>query len=160
MIMSFWLRLLIIAHSILIPLCWSKFSDDCNWTRTQNHSVRKRTLNHLAKLMSRTRFRVNPHSIVGYNLWRFLTFNCCWIIWFFINLYLYLYIHWSQRNILTVCPHWIFTHLPLFWSQPGEETTPKSHLRRYLKIWPFPPAVGYSPPRYWDRVYASFFLGA
>ena len=23
---------------------------DCNWTRTQNHLVRKRTLNHLAKL--------------------------------------------------------------------------------------------------------------
>ena len=25
---------------------------DCNWTRTQNHLVRKRTLNHLAKLAS------------------------------------------------------------------------------------------------------------
>ena len=25
---------------------------DCNWTRTQNHLVRKRTLNHLAKLES------------------------------------------------------------------------------------------------------------
>ena len=25
---------------------------DCNWTRTQNHLVRKRTLNHLVKLVS------------------------------------------------------------------------------------------------------------
>ena len=25
---------------------------DCNWTRTQNHLVRKRTLNHLAKQLS------------------------------------------------------------------------------------------------------------
>ena len=63
---------------------------DCNWARTQNHLVFKRTLNHLAKLakwlscvlctylyggidcmylvlvMSRTRFRVNPHSIVAW----------------------------------------------------------------------------------------------
>ena len=27
-------------------------SSDCNWTRTQNHLVLKRTLNHLAKLAS------------------------------------------------------------------------------------------------------------
>ena len=27
-----------------------KFRSDCNWTRTQNHLVLKRTLNHLAKL--------------------------------------------------------------------------------------------------------------
>ena len=27
-------------------------SSDCNWTRTQNHLVLKRTLNHLAKLVS------------------------------------------------------------------------------------------------------------
>ena len=60
---------------------------DCNWTRTQNHLVLKRTLNHLAKLTSwlscvlstylygafdcvlvmlRTDFRVNPHSIVAW----------------------------------------------------------------------------------------------
>ena len=59
---------------------------DCNWTRTHNHLVHKRTFNHLAKLakwlsceylsvrciwlylliMSRTRFRVNPHSIVAW----------------------------------------------------------------------------------------------
>ena len=61
-----------------------KQSRDCNGTRTNNHLVSKRTLNHLAKLtkmielsceyspirciwlyvliMSRTRFRVNPHS--------------------------------------------------------------------------------------------------
>ena len=26
------------------------FLSDCNWTRTQNHLVRKRTLNHLARL--------------------------------------------------------------------------------------------------------------
>ena len=25
---------------------------DCNWTGTQNHLVRKRTVNHLAKLLS------------------------------------------------------------------------------------------------------------
>ena len=64
---------------------------DCNWTRTQNNFVGKRTLNHLAKLtkwlscvseylsvqciwlyvlaMSRTRFRVNPHYIVAW-MWR------------------------------------------------------------------------------------------
>ena len=28
----------------------SRGLSDCNWTRTQNHLVRKRTLNHLAKL--------------------------------------------------------------------------------------------------------------
>ena len=68
---------------------------DCNWTRTNNHLVHKRTLNHLAKLakwlscvlstfmvyeyiygvwciwlyvliMSRARFRVNPHSLVAW----------------------------------------------------------------------------------------------
>ena len=27
------------------------FSSDCNWTRTQNHLVRKRALSHLAKLV-------------------------------------------------------------------------------------------------------------
>ena len=26
------------------------FMNDCNWTRTYNHLVRKRTLNHLVKL--------------------------------------------------------------------------------------------------------------
>ena len=61
---------------------------NCNWTRTHNHLVHKRTLNHLAKLVkwlscvvstylegasdrmffiiSSTRFRVSPHSIVGW----------------------------------------------------------------------------------------------
>ena len=29
--------------------CWLS---DCNWTRTQNHLVLKRTLNHLAKWLS------------------------------------------------------------------------------------------------------------
>ena len=29
---------------------WHSNSCDCNWTRTQNHLVLKRTLNHLAKL--------------------------------------------------------------------------------------------------------------
>ena len=29
-----------------------KINHDCNWTRTHNHLVRKRTLNHLAKLTS------------------------------------------------------------------------------------------------------------
>ena len=28
------------------------FNSDCNWTRTQNHLVLKRTLNHLAKWLS------------------------------------------------------------------------------------------------------------
>ena len=32
---------------------------DCNWTRTHNHLVRKRTLNHLAKL---TRFTLKRES--------------------------------------------------------------------------------------------------
>ena len=28
---------------------FEQFKSDCNWTRTQNHLVLKRTLNHLAK---------------------------------------------------------------------------------------------------------------
>ena len=32
---------------------------DCNWTRTQNHLIRKRTLNHLAKLNSAHSFKVS-----------------------------------------------------------------------------------------------------
>ena len=35
----------------VVQLEASKLSD-CNWTRTQNHLVLKRTLNHLAKLAS------------------------------------------------------------------------------------------------------------
>ena len=31
------------------------FLIDCNWTRTHNHLVRKRTLNHLTKLAKLTR---------------------------------------------------------------------------------------------------------
>ena len=66
---------------------------ECNWTRTHNHFVRKPTHNHLAKLtkwlscvvstdlyggfgcfiiMSRTRFRVNPDSIVAWMSWNSL----------------------------------------------------------------------------------------
>ena len=30
----------------------NSIDDDCNWTRTHNHLLRKRTLNHLAKLAS------------------------------------------------------------------------------------------------------------
>ena len=73
---------------------------DCNWTRSQNHLVRKRTLNYLAKLekwlscvlstylyyavncmfFSCTHFRVNPDSIVSrlyrsFPLWCFFTFS-------------------------------------------------------------------------------------
>ena len=34
--------------------CWFiRLNNDCNWNRTQDHLVRKRTLNHLAKLISR-----------------------------------------------------------------------------------------------------------
>ena len=33
------------------------FSCDCNWTRTHNHLVRKRTLNHLAKLALKLKLR-------------------------------------------------------------------------------------------------------
>ena len=68
---------------------------DCNGSRTHNHLVRKRILNHLAKLtkwlswivstylqciwlyvliISRTRFRVNVHSILGS-----LTFRLLWV---------------------------------------------------------------------------------
>ena len=32
-----------------------KVKSDCNWTRTQNHLVRKRTLNHLASVSLRTK---------------------------------------------------------------------------------------------------------
>ena len=35
---------------ILIPVHKNHNHCDCNWTRTQNHLVLKRTLNHLAKL--------------------------------------------------------------------------------------------------------------
>ena len=76
----------------LVGIVWS-FVDavlklsDCNWAWTQNHLVHKQTLSHLAKLakrlncfeclsvrciwlyiliMSHTRFRVNPHSIVAW----------------------------------------------------------------------------------------------
>ena len=37
------------------PKCIAR--SDCNWTRTHNHLVRKRTLNHLAKLASHLNFR-------------------------------------------------------------------------------------------------------
>ena len=68
--------------------CETGSLSECNWTRTHNHLVHKQTLNHLAKLakwlscvvstylygssdcygliMSRTRFRVNPNSIVAW----------------------------------------------------------------------------------------------
>ena len=38
----------------LLPLSRSQICSlsDCNWTRTQNHLVRKRTINHLAKWLS------------------------------------------------------------------------------------------------------------
>ena len=51
---------------------------DCNWTRNKNHLVWKQTLNTHSKylsvgyiwlyvlVMARTRFRVNPHSIVAW----------------------------------------------------------------------------------------------
>ena len=80
------------------PEIWSL--SDCNWTRSQNHLVRKRTLNYLAKLekwltcvlstylyyavncmfFSCTHFRVNPDSIVSrlyrpFPLWCFFTFS-------------------------------------------------------------------------------------
>ena len=32
--------------------CKDQLQSDCNWTRTQNHLVLKRTLNHLAKWLS------------------------------------------------------------------------------------------------------------
>ena len=35
---------------------------DCNWTRTQNHLVLKRTLNHLAKLAKRVRDMTRTYS--------------------------------------------------------------------------------------------------
>ena len=35
---------------------------DCNWTRTQNDLVRKRTLDHLAKLTHSGNYRVWIHS--------------------------------------------------------------------------------------------------
>ena len=39
-------------NSLLEARAKSESLSDCNWTRTQNHLVRKRTLNHLAKLCS------------------------------------------------------------------------------------------------------------
>ena len=48
---------------------------DCNWTRTQNHLVRKRTLNHLAKWLSilvRTKWfwvRVQLQELHIFNIW-------------------------------------------------------------------------------------------
>ena len=68
------------------PKIWNL--SDCNWTLAQNHLVRKQTFNYLAKLakwlnfvlstylyagiwlyvlvMSRTRFRMHPYSIVSW----------------------------------------------------------------------------------------------
>ena len=53
-------KVLIQRHRLLVysapTYVWSLnmksviYLSDCNWTRTQNHLVRKRTLNHLAKL--------------------------------------------------------------------------------------------------------------
>ena len=37
---------------------FEQFKSDCNWIRTQNHLVLKRTLNHLAKLESRANLKV------------------------------------------------------------------------------------------------------
>ena len=34
----------------VVPIFEMIIRNDCNWTRTQNHLVHKRTLNHLAKL--------------------------------------------------------------------------------------------------------------
>ena len=42
-------RKLLLAKSIL-PSSLIYQANDCNWTRTQNHLLLKRTLNHLAKL--------------------------------------------------------------------------------------------------------------
>ena len=76
-----------------------KILSACNWTRTQNHVVLKRTLNHLAKLAkwvscvlstylcdafdcmffsyhSRKRFRMNPHSIVAWTRECRFTLKC------------------------------------------------------------------------------------
>ena len=39
-----------------IKKLWHKFSNDCNWIRTHNHLVHKRTLNHLAKLVSQAKW--------------------------------------------------------------------------------------------------------
>ena len=87
-IFYFWFRFVFIKVYIFAQqIAWGL--SDCKWTRTHNHLVHKRrTLNHLAKLalndwavlwvlictvhltvcsyMSRTRFRVNPHSIVAW----------------------------------------------------------------------------------------------
>ena len=39
-----------VVENDMLILEGSKETSDCNWTRTQNHLVCKRTLNHLAKL--------------------------------------------------------------------------------------------------------------
>ena len=38
-----------IFYRVLLPQTLRQCFCDCNWTRTHNHLVRKRTLNHLAK---------------------------------------------------------------------------------------------------------------
>ena len=41
---------------------------DCNWTRTQNHLVLKRTLNHLAKLAKMAGITQNKQKAL-FSLW-------------------------------------------------------------------------------------------
>ena len=62
-----WLQNLLTATSSQLEktkyvyVCLSKqyITSDCNWTRTQNHLLRKRILNHLAKCLGvqRTTFK-------------------------------------------------------------------------------------------------------
>ena len=40
-----------------------QYASDCNGTRTSNHLVRTITTTYVVLIMSRTRFRVSPHSI-------------------------------------------------------------------------------------------------
>ena len=58
---------------LLINLLRGKMCSDCNWTRTQNHLVLKRTLNHLAKL--------TKWSSCVLSTYLYGAFDCMFLLW-------------------------------------------------------------------------------
>ena len=70
---------------------------DCNWTRTHNHLVRKRTLNHLAKL------------VIFLNDWA--------VLWVLICISIWVYVLVMPRTHFTGNPHsiWLSVHLRTKW---------------------------------------------
>ena len=65
-------------------LAWSRRQiwrwSDCDWTRTQNHLVLKRTLNHLAKLAMGVCLRVVSVSRISVRLWLSVRLRTKWFL--------------------------------------------------------------------------------